>query len=126
MYLNEHGIHTLGPGGGNGGEISGYRTEKWFFSMREYTQDVAREGQQGGGVTATLAPQLPHLQHVARSQQIHRASAQETPFRSVIARQLSEIDWCYSGWCTCKEGKEEGNNDRIEELRREDEEQAVG
>jgi hypothetical protein len=49
-----------------------------------------------------------------------------TAFRSGIARQLSEIDGYYSGRSTGKEGKEEGNEDRIEELSDEDEKQEEG
>jgi hypothetical protein len=45
-----------------------------------------------------------------------------TAFCSGIARQLSEIDGYYSGRSTGKEGKEEGNEDRIEELSNEDKE----
>jgi len=90
--------------------------------MREYAREVSRQGQQGGGVANTAAPQPPQPQHVARSQLFQRASAQVTAVRSGIARQLSIIDRCYSGRSTGKEGAEEGNEDRIEELRDEDEE----
>jgi len=49
-----------------------------------------------------------------------------TAFRSGIARQLSEINGYYSGRSTGKEGQEEGNRDRIEELNDEDKEQEEG
>ena len=94
--------------------------------MREYARAVARQGQQGGGIATTDAPQPPQTQHVARSQLFQRASVQVTAFRSGIARQLSEIDGYYSGRSTCKEGKVEGNEDSIEELSDEDEEQEDG
>jgi len=91
--------------------------------MWEYAWEVARQGQLGGGVASTAAPQPPQPQHVARSQLFQMASAQVTAFRTGIARQLSEIDGYYSGQPTSKEGNEEGNEDRIEELSDEDGEQ---
>jgi hypothetical protein len=42
--------------------------------MLEYAWVVGWEGQQGGGVGNTAAPQPPQLQHVGRSQLFHRAS----------------------------------------------------
>jgi hypothetical protein len=96
--------------------------------MREYAREVARLGhrQQGGRVGTTAAPLPAQPQHVARSQLFQRASAQVTAFRSGIARQLSEIDGYYSGRSTGKEGKEEGDQDRIEELSDDGEEQEEG
>jgi hypothetical protein len=41
VRLNEPGGLTLGPGGGTGGEISRYRPERRFLSVREYSQEVA-------------------------------------------------------------------------------------
>jgi len=63
--LNECGRLTLGPRGGNGGETSGYRPERRFLSMQKYAQEVARQGQQEGGVATMAAPQPPQPQHVA-------------------------------------------------------------
>jgi len=123
VHLNDCGGPTLGPRGGNGGEISGYRPERRCLPMRQYAWEVSRQGQHGGGVATTAAPQPPQLQHIARSQLVQRASAQVTAFRSGIARQLSEIDGYYSDWSTGKGGKEEGNEDRIGELNDEDDEQ---
>jgi hypothetical protein len=94
--------------------------------MREYAWEVARQRQQGGGVATTAAPHPPQLQHVARCQQSQRASPQVMACRLEIAQQLSEIDGYYSGRSTGKEGKEEGNQDRIEELSDEYEEQEEG
>jgi len=124
--LNDSGRPTLGPGGGNGGKIYGYRPQGRFLSMREYTREAARHGQQGGGVATTAAPQPPQPQHIARSQLFQRASAQVTWFCSGIARQLSEIDRCYSGRSTDKEGTEQGNEDHIMPLSNEDDEQEEG
>jgi len=123
VHFNDRGRLTSGPRGGNGGEISGYGPERRILSMREYAREAARQGQQGGGVATTAAPQPPQLQHVGRSQLFQRASAQVTAFRSGIARQLSEIDGYYSGRSTGKQGKKEGNENRIEELIDEDEQQ---
>jgi len=75
VHLNERGRLTLGPRGGNGGEISGYRPERRFLSMREYAREVARQEQHGRGVATTAAPQPPQPQHVARSQLFQRASS---------------------------------------------------
>ena len=86
VYLNDRGRLTLGQRGGNGGEISGYRPERRFFSMWEYAWEVARQGQQRMGVATTVAPQPPQPQHVARSQLFQRASAQVTALCSGIAR----------------------------------------
>jgi hypothetical protein len=94
--------------------------------MREYAREVPRQGQQGGGVATTAAPQPPQPQHVARSQLFQRASAQVTAFRSGMSRQLSEIDGYYSGRFKAKNHKEEGNEGRIEELSDEDDEQEEG
>ena len=49
-----------------------------------------------------------------------------TACRSGIAQQLLEIDGYYSGRPTGKEGREDGDKDRIEELRNEDEQQDEG
>ena len=49
-----------------------------------------------------------------------------TAFHSGIARQLSKIDGDYSGQSTCKEGKENRDEDRMEELSDEDVEQDEG
>jgi len=92
VHLNDRGRLTSGPRGGNGGEISWYRPERTFLSMREYAWEVAPQGQQGGGVATTAAPQPPQPQQVARSQLFQRASAQVTAFPSGIAQPLSEID----------------------------------
>jgi hypothetical protein len=126
VHPNDHGGLTFGPRGGNEGEISRYQLERRFLSMREYTWEVARQGQQGGGVATTATPPLPQSEHVATSQLFQRACAQGTAFRSGIARQLSEIDGYNSGRSTGTEGKEEGDEDRIEELSDEDEEQQQG
>ena len=67
---------------------------------------VARPGQKGGRVATITAPHPPQLQHVARSQQFQRASAQVTVFHSGIARQQSEVNGYYFGWST---GEEERN-----------------
>ena len=94
--------------------------------MREYAREVARQGQQGGEAATTAAPQPPQPQHVTRSQLVQRASARVTAFLSWITRQLLESDGYYSGRCTGMDGKEEGNEDDIEELSYEDEEQDEG
>jgi hypothetical protein len=73
--------------------------------MREYTQEVAQQGQQGGGVATPAALQLPQRQHIATSQLLQMASAQETTFRARIARQLLEIDGYYSGQSPGKDVK---------------------
>jgi len=126
ILLIDRGSLTLGPGAGIGGEISGYGQEGRFCSMREYAREVARQGQQGGRVATTAAPQPAQLQHVARFLLFQSASAQVTAFRAGIARHLWEIGWYYSCWSTGKASKEQGNEDRIEELSVEDEEQEEG
>lgn len=63
---------------------------------------------------------------MAKSQLFQRASAQVTAFRSGIARQLSEIDGYYSGQSSGKEGREDGNEDCIEQLSDKDEVQKEG
>jgi len=49
-----------------------------------------------------------------------------TAICSGIAQQLSEVDGYHSGLSTGKEGKEEGNDDRIEELSDKEEERKEG
>jgi len=106
VHLNQCGRVTSGSRAGNGGEISWYGLERRFLSMGEYTWEVARPGQKGGRVATITAPHPPQLQHVARSQQFQRASAQVTVFHSGIARQQSEVNGYYFGWST---GEEERN-----------------
>jgi len=88
VHLHEHWRLPWGPRRQNGGEISGCWHERRFLSMREYSLEVARQGQQGGRDATTAAPQSPHLQHIERSQQFRRASTQGAAFRSGIPRQL--------------------------------------
>jgi len=126
VHLNDRERLTIGPRGGNGGEISGYRPERRFVSMQQYAREVARQGQQGGGVATTAAPQPPQPQYVARSQLFQMADAQVTALGSGIAQPLSDIDGYYSGHSTGKEGKEEGKEDHIEKLRDQDKEDEEG
>jgi len=116
VHLNDRGGLTLVPRGGNGCEISGYRPERRLLSMWESAREVARQRQQGGRVATTAAPQPPQPQHIARSQLFQMSIVQVTMFRWRITRQLLEFDRYYSGRFTRKEGKEEGNDDRMEEL----------
>jgi len=67
VHLTEWGRLTLGPRGGPGGEKSRYWLERGFLFIQEYTQAVVWQGQQGGGVATSVAPQPPQPQHVARS-----------------------------------------------------------
>jgi len=97
VHHNVCGRQTLGQRGGNKGEICGHRPERWYLSMGEYVWQGARQGQQGGVVATTAAPQLPQRQHVARSLLFQRASVLVTAFRSGIAWLLWEIDGYYSG-----------------------------
>jgi len=60
--------------------------------MQKHAREVVQQGQQGGGVATTAAPQPPQLQPITISQLFQRASAQVTAFCSGIARQLSKID----------------------------------
>jgi len=69
------------------------------------------------------APQLPQPQHVAKSQLFQRAAVQVTAFPSGIAQQLSEIDGYHSGQSIGKEGKNEGNRNRMDEFSDKDQEQ---
>jgi len=126
VHTNECGRLTVGPTRGNGGEISAYRPERRFLTKWEYTREVARQWQQGGGVDTPAAPYPPQPQRFPQSQQFQRASARVTAFRSGIARQLLLIDGYYSGRSTRMEGKEEGNKHQIEELSDEDEGQVEG
>jgi len=43
VHLNDRGRLTLGPRGGNVGEISGCRPERRFLSGREYAREVGRQ-----------------------------------------------------------------------------------
>jgi len=61
VHFNNRARTTLAPTGGNGGEISGYRLVKWFFEIREYTREAARQGQHGGMVATTTSPLPPQL-----------------------------------------------------------------
>jgi len=108
------------------GEISGYRPEKRFLSIREYASEVAWQWQQGVGVATPAAPQPPQQQQVARSRLLGRSGAQEIAVRSGIARLLSEIHGYYSGWSIAEECEEESEGDQIEELSDENEEQEDG
>ena len=72
------------------------------------------------------APEPPQPQHVARSPLFHRASAQVAAFHSGIARQQSDNDLYYSGRSSGKAGKEEHDEDCIQEFSDEDEEQEEG
>ena len=54
--LNECGRLTLGPRGGSRGEICGYRLQRRFLSMWEYTGEVAQHWQPAGGVASMVTP----------------------------------------------------------------------
>jgi len=117
LHPNDCGRLTITPRGGNGGEISAYRPERrLLLSMWEYALVVARQGQQEGGVATTAATQPPQPQHVAWSQLFQQASIRVTAFRSGIAWQLSDIDRYNSDCSTRKEGKEEHDEDHINQL----------
>jgi len=75
VHLNECVMLSLGPRGGNGGEISRYQPETRFLSTWEYAREVTRQAQQVSGVTCTAAPQPPHPQYILRSHLFQRASS---------------------------------------------------
>jgi len=55
VQLNEWGRLISEPEGGIGGAMPGYRPGRIVLSIREYTLDVARQGQVGGGVANSAA-----------------------------------------------------------------------
>jgi len=124
--LNKWGRLSFEPRGGDGREISEIRPERRLLSIQVYTWAVAQQGEQGWGVATMAATQPPQMQCVSRLQMLQRASAPGAASCSGIARHLMAMDGYYSHLSTGIEGKDEVQEDNIEESGVKDEEQELG